>query len=473
MVDILTFYLNLVITTVEKTVEVVSILDYGLPPLGSQRGSSSEPSESQDHSSATLVQRDFKLLRNVHYYYHTSTIWAGLHRQSDCLHWGSESDIQFHVRRVLEDIIIAAGLYNIVMCFSELGVAQLCVDIWVVLANDIPIGVVEVKKPGKDIMESTRVHGQICDYMLRLRHFYGIAWVFGIVSTYKQWRFYWLPDCSDIAATTEIKTEPSQGNLEQPAVVPAFDQHVYLADQDRPKTPVKRQVCGSEVLEWDNQELPHLLVSVLLKMYYSPKCRVKLADPMRHYIVVTPASWFWSSLPHGFSLNFGGFPAKQTRNLFLLQDLRAGVHGRVWLACNGGGAVCVLKFAVVKPSSTNPDAEACSALEAEAIIWKNVWKLPVSVQKWCNHYALMMPYVLPVDDEQWETPEVVDAVKKAVDKLARAGYLHDDLNRRHVGLYQHDGILKAVLFDLAKMKSSKGSVTTAISCMMSALTLSD
>ncbi len=61
------------------------------------------------------------------------------------------------------------------------------------------MGVVEVKRPGKGIMDSEQVHGQIYDHMMRLRSFHGLRHVFGIVSTYNQWRVYWLNDCNEIA----------------------------------------------------------------------------------------------------------------------------------------------------------------------------------------------------------------------------------------------------------------------------------
>ncbi len=48
------------------------------------------------------------------------------------------------------------------------------------------------------------MHGQIYDYMLRLQSYYGLRNVFGIVTTYEQWRFYWFPSCDEVAAGEEI-----------------------------------------------------------------------------------------------------------------------------------------------------------------------------------------------------------------------------------------------------------------------------
>lgn len=76
----------------------------------------------------------------------------------------------------------------------------------VVSKSGIPVGVIEVKKTPKeiDIMNHPQVHGQILDYMLRLKSFHGLRSVFGIVSTYSQWRFYWLPECDKAAEASTV-----------------------------------------------------------------------------------------------------------------------------------------------------------------------------------------------------------------------------------------------------------------------------
>jgi hypothetical protein len=66
--------------------------------------------------------------------------------------------------------------------------------------------VVEVKRPntfdGKSILEDKIVLGQIYDDMLRLSCFHGLRNVFGILTTYNEWRICWLPE-ADVAACTE------------------------------------------------------------------------------------------------------------------------------------------------------------------------------------------------------------------------------------------------------------------------------
>ena len=119
--------------------------------------------------------------------------------------WGSESDIQKLVSAVISDIICAIGLKSRLKFFAELSVFRLRADIWVVMkSTGLPVGVIEVKKPNKEVLNSRRTCGQIYDYLLRLKSFYGLEHVFGIVTTYDEWRFFWLPECDHIAASSDV-----------------------------------------------------------------------------------------------------------------------------------------------------------------------------------------------------------------------------------------------------------------------------
>ena len=48
-------------------------------------------------------------------------------------------------------------------------------------------------------------------------------------------------------------------------------------------------------------------------------------------------------------------------------------------------------------------------------------------------------------------PDIKEAIKNVIQRLAEVGYEHDDLNWRHVGLYQTSRSINAVLFDLARV----------------------
>jgi len=191
---------------------VRSIAQHGLPPLGSRRGSSSNPAENLEHSPAQLKQQKFSTLSGMQLQSGISSIWA-LHANGDLQSWASEMDVQQLVKAVLQDAITAAGLGHLLKCYNELSIFKLRPDIWVVMnERGVPVGVCEVKKPGRTIINSPVVHGQIYDYMLRLRSFHGLKHVFGIVSTYEQWRLYWLDDCCSAATATDLAAASSSSS---------------------------------------------------------------------------------------------------------------------------------------------------------------------------------------------------------------------------------------------------------------------
>ena len=118
--------------------------------------------------------------------------------------WSSESMICTQVQQVLSDVTREAGLDKI-MFFQEMQLAQRYhADIWIVKIHDEPIGVVKVKKPSspnseKSIMNDKNSLGQLFDYVNQLRSYSGRQYSFGILTTYLEWRFVWLPDNDDIA----------------------------------------------------------------------------------------------------------------------------------------------------------------------------------------------------------------------------------------------------------------------------------
>ncbi len=98
-------------------------------------------------------------------------------------------------------------------------------------------------------MASKRVHGQIYDYMLRLRHFFGQQLVFGIVTTYNEWRVYWLPDCNDAAGKDVIGSPQSGASGSFPLSMPSISaKQIIEEDKEFARTPVKRHVYGTEVI---------------------------------------------------------------------------------------------------------------------------------------------------------------------------------------------------------------------------------
>jgi hypothetical protein len=449
---------------------VVAHFANGLPPLGNRNGATSPSSTSEArHPAAKFKQGKFNLLANM-----TLTAAPGIwsqHQTGGLESWGSESDIQGFVKIVLTDAIFAVGLKNRLHCFNELSVFSIRPDIWIVVNNrGVPVGVCEVKTPGSSIMESDIIHGQIFDYMLQLRSFHGLKHVFGIVSTYKQWRIYWLNDknCRNAAASAIL--QPPAGAISA-RVKERKENEKILTKLDF--NPSNRIVCGSKIYEWNDSGLPRALCSVLLKMYSSPYCEVKLLDLNRPYIVIDGSQWSWSTFlfcnsPDTF-LNYSRIPTKQSSKFILLRDLRAGADGRVWMACTEAGLVGVLKF---------PKHNDLAQADLEATVWREVWgQAGARAVSLANHAALLMPYVEPVtldaDGKPTELFLIETAVRTAVQRMAEAGYCHKDLHWRHVGKFpkplNSGDHFEIVLFDLGRVEKMESAA--AISFMLDSLKL--
>jgi len=98
-------------------------------------------------------------------------------------------------------------------------------DYWVILRNGHLVGCVEVKKPHQDCngdkdkspLEHERVLGQLYDYMRVIRSFYGTTPVWGIVTTFNEWRFCKLLDDDSCEAGMESPPRERASSLSSEA----------------------------------------------------------------------------------------------------------------------------------------------------------------------------------------------------------------------------------------------------------------
>lgn len=105
--------------------------------------------------------------------------------------YGSESDIVFFVRQFLTDIIRALGLK--LLFRAEITISHIRPDIAVLLMGRYLMGVVEVKKPGSDVLARPAVLGELLDQMFLVQGFYGTGPVIGILTTGDDWVVSWFP----------------------------------------------------------------------------------------------------------------------------------------------------------------------------------------------------------------------------------------------------------------------------------------
>ncbi len=104
-----------------------------------------------------------------------------------------------YVSLVLSDAFLMLGIRDLSV-LQEVTLHSLRPDLIIVFDGTHPIGVVEIKTPHPGVLDNSYVHGQIYDYMAHIQQYIGVQHMFGIVTTYMQWRVFWLPTTDNIAS---------------------------------------------------------------------------------------------------------------------------------------------------------------------------------------------------------------------------------------------------------------------------------
>jgi len=258
------------------------------------------------------------------------------------LSYASEADIANYVNMVLRDTIHAMGRSDDIMLYAAMGFCNQRPDIWVICCNGLPVGFIEIKKPSGAIMDEPLLAGQVFDYLMLLKSFYGIEFQFGIVSTYELWQFFWLHKTDPAAQMNTVSKPQSVSNPGQSPLViclpgiPCFDKknktsiQVIGQSSHAQKSYQKREVFASDVFSSTNKNLPRAIASILSKMAASPRQKVNLADSTRSYIKMTENSWNWVTLPTNLQvIKFGNLPRNDTKNFICLSYLGSGAEGLV------------------------------------------------------------------------------------------------------------------------------------------------
>jgi len=109
----------------------------------------------------------------------------------------------------------------------------------------------------------------------------------------------------------------------------------------------------------------------------------------------------------------------------------------VWLAATISGATCVIKFSLTEGKK--------DVLELERDKWREIWDESARVATLAKSPALIMPFAKPLTNAEWEQEDKRELIKVAVKRLIACRVKHEDLARRHVGLYKN----RAVIYDLS------------------------
>ncbi len=395
------------------------------------------------------------------------------------LKYSTEKDIEDYCKIVIEDMINIGNLSSSLSLRSDLAIAELKADFWVISYNGYPIGAREIKKPEtlkkrqnmtKDQETKKLIYGQLFDYLMRIRSFHGVRFVFGIFSDFKEWRVCWLPDSELLAQSTILDFLPESS-----------------IDQNTAEN--RRLHVSCAYLYNDTKSLANALYSVLYKMNLSANLvdPVPLLSPTRSYIVMNQQTWQWKSGIKTKQLLFK-MPPKQTKEFYLLRDFHGGADGKVWLACSEKtGALVVIKFQCkIREGRIGNEQEN---VEREVSYWKKVGFSDVYHTKLADRHAVIMPFgfhykrsatnELVIDDTWWmgevskslpikdfnlaygkvKEVKATDALEKCIETFSLAKLVHEDIKWHHVAVFpryvgwiQDKLVMKPSFIDLTRIK---------------------
>lgn len=405
-----------------------------------------------------------------------NTIWIDADKKDTVGYhlYASEDDIIFFVRTFLRDIYVALGLP---LKFSaEVSIKQIRPDLCVVLMGMYLVGVVEVKKPGSNILLKPTVLGEFLDQMLLVEGFYGMGPVIGILTTAEEWVVSWFPVDSKTLACTEVDNFKS---FESPVNIYSITSSVPLPHSPPGGTPsqksgiihsieavvdtlgnyddnlemsqqMERVLCCTEVMNirTDLCKVLQVVCSAFLLMSRSrlhhranlSRCLLKFHKGVQT-VTFHPAS-HEDIQP---MVNFDKFPGKNTKTLIALEDLGRGSTGKAWLCVTitkPRSAACVLKFDNKCTTSTS--------LRGEKELWNLLYPEfldMIKLEQWSGSDALVMPHFSTVlEHEREQYKDVLAQVLR--EKFLEKGKVHKDVRWCNIGKYSSNGVVVIVVFDL-------------------------
>lgn len=488
-----------------------SLLNSGIPKCNFIKNISKSTNHKSDHEIASLeiseqpaiIDIDWQNLisSNVYFKENPSIFLVDIQSDEYQIMLSSETTISSIIRNLLRDIVhIIKKLFpgdeslelEVIQESSvssavkteqttSLSKSFLRPDYWVIKKkNGRPIFVIEAKSPNPkakaNVLDDPHVHGEIYDFLLQLQAFYGQQYIFGLISTLDEWRFIWLPNSSTYCFSNSLALPPSET-------------FCFTAD---------RKVIGGPITSHTNPELIKVLISVILKAWYSPIVPIHLFSSGRTYLICNRVAYEWTSFTTNEISNETIsliIPPAQTQNFIVLRYFHSGGDGDVFLGISSSKRICVIKhfYESIKQ-------------EREYYLWSKLYNVPIFKKELSSRPSLIMPYVFHVQEKEKElsfnfdirswsldsstretstlydtqfeyirdrleelalglSPQIVAI--NAITDFAMAGYQHDDLYWRHVALLPHfdnstgDIIsLQCILIDLSNVSNiSENNIT--------------
>ena len=396
--------------------------------------------------------------------------------------YSNEAGVNSQVERVIIDILESLGVRKNVTIRAEVEVMRNRPDFMLILVNGHPIGTIESKQPGEVAMHHPNILGEVYDHLMHLHSIFRVKTPFAILTCYEEWRVCWLDheDSNNLAAMGTLPPSvPYQTPMKRKAELEGTTElegtyrNVALEDKppspDPPPTPSRqlsvgslqrvvpedaegdvvgelpeaesREFCGTSVVQFNDRSLPVMLASVVRKMMTARQ----LAEPAVLRVANENTS-AWKKAPPQDSLNFDVCISRSVTNFWLWEDLGHGADGRAFLVSGGTkGAVGGLKF-----FSMNCQTRAMHEVKMWMLVYSHLSPVKKTVRtvQVMGQTALLMPWFqIPQ-----RTKSTLDAVERTLRKdFVERGIYHGDVAWRNVGVYNHNGETKAVVFDMQRV----------------------
>ena len=375
----------------------------------------------------------------------------------------------------LTDVMVALDLD---LDFSaEVTINQVRPDLCVLFMGMYLVGVVEVKKPGCNVLDEPTVLGELLDQMLLVEGFYGMGPVIGILTTAEEWVVSWFPvDTKTLGSvpdeqhkasfSTPLKPASATRGCSPPGGTPSQKSGKIHELED---TEDIGDISGDDDAEGElSKQMERLLCTTeVVNIRTDPNCVLRLVCSALKFMAMSctghrpnlsrcllkfhkdnsAVTFHPMSFEEVYStVNFDKFPSKNVKTLVALEDLGRGSTGKAWLCVTvtkPHSTVCVLKFDNKHARSEN--------LRREWAMWSLLYPEflhMVRVEQWSGADALVMPHFSTVLQQERDLykDELLEVLHK---KFEKNGKVHRDVRWRNIGTYKSSGgKVVVVIYDL-------------------------
>jgi hypothetical protein len=351
-------------------------------------------------------------------------------------------------------------------------------DYWIIKTALKLIGCVEVKKPvqsdsksqPENPMEHPNVLGQLFNYMQLVKSNYGTTPVWGILTTFNEWRFCKLIETSSTPSTparsinVDIVVQSPLPGFSTPTKSEITDVQIDCEDDEVENSAhpseIPRVMEATEIYKCDDPNFLKSLARVLLDMASSENLPKQVDQEGRVLLVFFKGKTPVTFAPLTFSPKWSVFCNANSKTLYALRDLGHGRDGRLWLVCNTSGAVAVLKFVIDKDTANQ---EATNWYRAYSGTYA-VWPKKIRAEQWSNRWAVVLPRFSYFHTKDERLGAIADLQQMMQKCFVQNELMHNDVKWRNIGYFKNGTKKEVILFDLSDVATSKDIawVSTAI-----------